>query len=278
VGIVLSEEEAGATGGFSTDPGGNTVNITFASLFGDPIVLPAFTAAAVSPATLFFTFPDTRAVLGRALAGPVEISITSGARQTAHILPRHLVALPPSNDVARIVTGALEQRALATLDMRGSIWIPVQFAGFGTMEKQMSCPGQFIPMTAFAVTLDLPRSQGLSVRYPPFRTIHRVRLFLGDFVSNGTNYYGLDAANYLRVMRIPHRWAIAICGVNDAVDLVMRGRGRLSWARSRSMFAALMPSSQPLEIVLSNVSADPVVSARLQTLSYDAFGSGCTSP
>src|SRR5262245_43970678 len=71
VGSLLSSQEVATSGGFSTEPNGNTVTITLESLFGAPIVMPSFSVAAVSPETLYFVFPDTRAVLGRVLAGPV---------------------------------------------------------------------------------------------------------------------------------------------------------------------------------------------------------------
>jgi len=73
LGIFLTNREQRDSGGFSTDPGGNTIQVTFVSLWGEAISLPPFTAAAVSPTTLYFTFPDTRAVVGRPLAGPVAV-------------------------------------------------------------------------------------------------------------------------------------------------------------------------------------------------------------
>jgi hypothetical protein len=285
IGIVLNDDQITSTGGgFSTEPDGNVISVNFASLFGDRVILPSFTTAAVSPTALYFTFPDSAAVVGRMLAGPVEIFVTSEWRRTAHILPRHLVALPPSNDVAAMVAGADQVNALATLDTRGDIWIPVQFSGFGSMDKPMpQCPGQFIPVTAFGVTLDLPRPQlahngEISIRYLPLRTIHRLTSYLGDFVVDGVNYYGTSASNYLRVIRVPHEWAIAICGTNDAADLVLRASGRPTWTRHYSVFADRMISSQPLDIVITNVTADPSANARLRTLRRDAFGSECLVP
>src|SRR5581483_1594590 len=122
LGIFLNDKEVGETGGFSTQPNGNTVRVTFASLFGNPIALPPFAATAVTPATLYIRFPDTRAVAGRLLAGPVSIDVASGGRTTAQIAARHLVALPPPTDVKTLVSGGLGQAALATMDTRGAIW------------------------------------------------------------------------------------------------------------------------------------------------------------
>src|SRR5207244_13168145 len=101
--IFLSGPEQRSTGGFSTALDGNTVHVTFASLFGSPIELPPFTAAAVSPATLYFTFPDTSTIPGGPLAGPVAVTVTTGARITADLLGRHQVQLPPSNADGELV-------------------------------------------------------------------------------------------------------------------------------------------------------------------------------
>src|SRR5436309_2799857 len=57
VGIFLSDQEMVDSGPFSTEPGGNTVTVTFASLFGPRITLAPMPVSAVSPATLYFTFP-----------------------------------------------------------------------------------------------------------------------------------------------------------------------------------------------------------------------------
>ena len=76
IGILLSSHEIKARGGFSTEPDGNSIAISLASVFGEPIVLLEVTTAAVSPATLYFTFPDAEAILGRTAAGPVEIRVT----------------------------------------------------------------------------------------------------------------------------------------------------------------------------------------------------------
>src|SRR5262245_63966017 len=48
----LTSTEVARTGGFSTEPDGNTVEITFTPIDGDPIPLPPFTATAVSRSTL----------------------------------------------------------------------------------------------------------------------------------------------------------------------------------------------------------------------------------
>jgi hypothetical protein len=273
-GIFLSEREVAVTGGFSTAPHGNTVHVTFASLFGEPVALPSFSVAAVSPASLFFLFPDTRALLGRPLAGPVAIRVTTAGRTTADILPRDLVGLPPANDVGALVGGTGTVNALATMDTEGSIWVPVEFSAYGPMSKpMMMCPGTFIPMTVFTVGVTVRATpsfvQGAPPTYPPFRALRRVESFLGDFIADGVNYYGMRLGD-LPIFRVPRGWGVKVCGVNDAVDLVLRAPGLQRWAKPWSLFAGWMPSSRPLEIVMSQASAAPVTADGL-----DAFGAEC---
>jgi hypothetical protein len=279
LGIVLSEAEVAESGGFATTAAGNEIAVTFASLFGAPVALAPFPAAAVSPATLYFTFPDTQSLFGRPLAGPVEIQVTTGGRPTAHVRARDLVGLPPATDVARLVTERVERQALATLDARGAVWIPVQFAGMGSDEPRPQCPAAFIPLTAFAVGVgvraNLPPDGAGTPTYPPFRKIRRADVYLGDFDIYGTNLYGTRLRSALPLLRVPHGFAVAVCALNDAVDLVLRARGRRRWAAPDSGFAAWMPSSQPLTIALTDVSADPGVDLGLQSLRVDAFGTEC---
>jgi hypothetical protein len=276
LGIFLTEREQRESGGFSTEPDGNTVRITFASLWGSPIELPLLTAAAVSPGTLYVTFPDTRATFGRPLAGPVAVQVTTGGVLTADILPRNLVGLPPPTDVGKLVSAGLEQAALGTMDARGAIWIPVEFSAYGTMEKPMPmCPGVFIPLTAFAVGVTVRATPsfvlGAAPSYPPFRALRKVDLFLGDFYVGGTNFYGMKVGN-LPVFRIPRGWGIKVCGANDAVDLVMRAPGFTRWAKPWSAFGAWMPASRPLEIVLNGLTVDQ---GNLGTRGLDGFGEEC---
>ena len=139
----------------------------------------------------------------------------------------------------------------------------------------MMCPGTFTPLTAFAVGVTVRSTPsfviGAPPSYPPFRSLRRVELFLGDFLSNGTNFYGHPVGK-LPVFRIPRGWGIKVCGANDAVDLVMRAPGWQRWARPWSPFSAWMPSSRPLEIVLRSMTVDE---GNLSTGGLDAFGEDC---
>jgi len=279
IGILLSDKEMADSGSFSTDPDGNTVTVTFASLFGPPITLPPVTVTAVSPATLYFAFPDTSIALGHPLAGPVEIVVTTGERTTADIDPRHLVALPPATDVGRLASGAIEQNVLATMDTRGAIWIPVQFGSYGTMDKPMPmCPGQFTPLVALTVGISvrsIPSQvfSGAPPTYPPFRSLRKVNLFLGDFLANGVNHYGEQMSD-MTVTRMPHGWGVRVCGRNDALDVVVRAPGWHRWTRPWSAFRTWMPSSQPMSVALANVFADPNASVS----GLDALGQECELP
>jgi hypothetical protein len=278
IGIVLSDTEKLTTGGFSTEPEGNTVRIEFASLFGDRITLPDLRVAAVSPATLYFTFPDTRTIVGRALAGPVEVHIMNGEDMVAHVLPRTLLALPPPLDVAGLMSGSDQQDALGTMDARGAIWIPIQFSGFGKTDMEMpGCPSDFTPLGAFAMGVQVRANgpDGGSTSYPPFRGLRRAEVYLGDFLIHGGNAYGSRLRNRLRLLRMPRGFGVGICGVNDAIDLVLRVRGRRRWARPGSRFDQWVADSSPLPITLSNASAEPELSGRLEATRFDAFGSQC---
>ena len=280
ISIVLSNDEVAATGGFSTEPNGNNVIIAFASLFGQPVWLPTFAVDAITPATLSFAFPDARMLVGRVLAGPVEIVVATAGVVTAHILPRHLVGLPPGNDVADLVAGGPRSEALATIDARGDLWIPLEFDGIGISDMDMpGCPAKFTHKQSFAVGVDvranLPRSGPISDTYPPFRRVRRADVFLGDFTLGTPNIYGTRLRSSVPVIRGGRGFALGICAVNDAVSLVLRARGRRRWALPWSGFAQWMPDSQPLAISLDNITSEPAVHHDVQTMRSDAFGTPC---
>ena len=281
IGIVLSQAELAKTGGFSTEPGGNTVNVVFASLFGDPVSLPGFAATAVTSATVYFEFPDAVALIGRPLAGPVHVTVLTGDRVTANISPSTLVALPPDNDIARLVEHHESREALATLDTKGSLWIPLQFRGMGISDMPMpTCPSEFIHIRKFAIGLNV-RANLLAARptaYPPLRSVRTIDVFLGDFVVHDDNMYGMLLSRPLRVLRTPGGPGISLCALNDAVKLVLRVRGQRRWAAPWSDFGAWMPNSTPLALTLSDVSAEPMFEMHMATTRSDTFGNACELP
>lgn len=275
--IFLSDREVRESGGFPIDAD-STVRITLASLFGSPVPLEPMAVRALSPSAIFFTFPDTRETVGRPLAGPADVWVTYGHQTLAHILPRHLIALPPAVDVSQAADGG-PLNAYATIDGNGDLWMPVSFSAYGPMAKPMPmCPGVFIPITAVNVGItvrSVPTSVGggSEPTYPYLRALKRVELYMGDFVVNGYNAYGASVGR-LPVFRIPRGWGIKVCGLNDAAEFVMKARGWRRWGRAPwSPFSATMANSTPLAIEFRTATTDPDVMHRPGGL--DAFGQEC---
>jgi hypothetical protein len=67
-------------GGFSTEPGGNTLEVTFTPLLGTPIPLPPVQVTASSPSTLTIVVPDTRRSSAASSSVP-RISSSGAARR-----------------------------------------------------------------------------------------------------------------------------------------------------------------------------------------------------
>jgi hypothetical protein len=274
IGIVLSEAQTLTSGEFSTAPGGNTVNIEFVSLFGNRIALEPIPVTAVSPTTLYFDFPDTRQSLGKVLAGPVEIRVVTEGRVTAEVDPRRFVALPPAANVAQIVAG-YDQDAMAALDTRGALWIPIEFSGYGPSEIPMpNCPSMYIPLSAFAVAVDVRANGSGTDALPPLRAARRADVYLGDFIVFGENAYG-HRQSRVSFFRMPRGFGLGLCAINDAVDLVLRVSGRSRWARPGSQFSQLVSDSRPLRITLRDVSVEEDIKMELGTIRFDSFGNAC---
>jgi hypothetical protein len=149
------------------------------------------------------------------------------------------------------------------------------------MDKPMPmCPGQFTPIVALTVGITV-RSVPVSLApgvpptptYPPFRALRKMNLFLGDFLVNGVDHYG-EQMSSVTVARIPRGWGMRVCGKNDALDVVVRAPGYRRWARPYSPFSAWMPSSQPMTVSFTDLSAD----AGLSPSGLDAFGQECALP
>jgi hypothetical protein len=272
--IVLNAAQIAASGGFSLEPDGNRVEITFASLFGEPVVLAPRRVTAVSAGVLEIGFPDTAAEVGRGLAGPVGVRVAAGDRLVAEIASKDLVALPPANDVTEMLLGSgAPQVVLAALSARGDLWLPVRFSG-EPMEGMPGCEGNFVlptPVTVGAATTQDVLTRGTD----PLRRLRRVQGYLGDMVINGTDFYGMYYREKITLLHLAGTLGVSICRLNDAADLVLRVKGSRAWARSRrSPMRQAIEGSRPL--VLRLRAGDLVPARTTRDGPLDSFGNACT--
>lgn len=272
IGFFLQEREVAHRGGFSIEPDGNTVEIIFRPLGGAPIALPPFTATAVDAATLYFTFPDTRAVLGRVIAGPMDIVVHSADVVRRARVP---VALPPANDVVTMLEHGMDATALGAVDATRHLWIPLDFAGFGPGMPMPTCPVQLTQKTAFAVRL-VPSAPDSDDVLPSasLTNVRKGKLYFGDFLLNGIDVYGEDTGNALDVREF-RQGAVIVCGRNDALSLVLMIRLKESALGPRSQVLPVVKDGSPLPIQIANVSAEPAVANQLSTATQDSFGNAC---
>jgi hypothetical protein len=279
--IVLNAEEAAASGGFRTDPGGNEIAITFRSLFGDPIALPPLRAEALSEQALRFSFPDTRESMGRLLAGPVEIAVRSGDRVTAVIAASDLVALPPSNDITALLQGEeTAMPALAAVGADGDVWVPARFGG--EPMPMPGCEGNFVmpePVeVAGAAVLG-----GALFPLEPLGRLRRLYGYIGDMEINGVSFYGMLYPQLIRPVHVFGTLGVSVCRLNDASDLVIRVQGNRFWANSAvSPFRSVLRDSQPLPLRLFRAPLLPAAETGLwPSPSFpptDSFGNECPTP
>lgn len=247
--IVLNEDEASWTGGFSLAPNGNDIAITFRSLFGTPVPLAARRATTTTASSLTFTFPDSLQEIGRTVSGPVEVRVTAAGRMVAWIRADDLVGLPPTTDVTAIVLGTdAESVVLATLGSDGDLWIPVGF--HGDPNTMPMCPGEFLsplPVYIGGAMID----GALAARRNPLDRIRGIVGYLGDFHADGLNYYGMLWHERINLVHQDGTLGVSICRLNDAVELVLRVRGDRAWARARSSpFRLAAKDSAPIPLRL----------------------------
>lgn len=274
VGLFLEERDVRRRGGFAIEPDGNTIEIVFRPLGGPPIPLPSFTATAVSASALYFTFPDTRAVLGRVVAGQMDITIRgAGFVRRAH----RPVALPPGNDVLTMLEHGIDATALGAVDAMQRLWIPLEFAGFGPGMPMPTCPVELTQKTAFAVRL-VPTLDDVDDVLPhaSYTNMRKAKLYFGDFLLNGINVYGQDTSSSLDVREMSR--AAIVCGMNDALSLVLMVRLKEAALGPRSRILPIIKDGSPLPIELANISAEPVVANQLGTVTEDSFGNACAAP
>lgn len=281
LGIVLSPPEIENSGGFATEPDGNRIELTFASIFGAAVALPSMTATAVSPSTLYFPFPDSEALIGQVLAGPIDLRVYRGEQLVARIDPgSRFVALPPANDVELIVRRQVTSNdprvALGALDQRGYVWVPIQFRGFGAAPNTMpKCPADMVPLSAFAVGINVRGNGRDLTAFPPLRDVRSANLYLGDFDVEGGNAYGTRLSRPLRLLRVPGGFGLSLCAINDAANLVLRLRGRQQWTSRTGGFDRWVSNSRPLPIAIGDMSAEVGVTPLLQRVQFDTFGTQC---
>lgn len=275
MGFFLDRREIRRRGGFSLEPEGNRVQIVFRPLGGGaPIALPELAVTAASNDALYFAFPDTRAILGRVVAGPIDVLVRSGARvRRAH----RVVALPPGNDVLTLLASGVDAIALATVDGARRLWIPLEFAGLGPGMPMPSCPVELTQKMAFAVRL-VPTEVDVDDVLPhaSYSNLRQGKLYFGDFLLNGINVYGEDTGSSLDVREL-NRAAI-ICGLNDALSLVLMVRLNESALGPHSRILPLVRDGAPLPLELANVSGEPAIASRLARATEDSFGNRCALP
>ena len=283
--ILLNEAEVTASGGFSLDPMGNEISITFQSLFGPPVQLAPRYVSTGSHAALTFDFPDTAVEVGKSLAGPVEIAVVANGQTVAHILPQDFVALPPNNDVTDIVLGTNpDQVVLGAIAADGDLWIPTHFQG-DPMTMPM-CPGNFIvPLPIYVGGVSVIGGV-VPANFTPLDHLRSLDGYLGDIEINGYSFYGMLVPQTIDLVHVAGTLGVSICRLNDAVDLVLRIHGAQSWAlpqaspfRNVAWHSTPVPlhiTSAPLRPGKDNRSAE-AADDEAPTTTVDSFGGICPS-
>jgi hypothetical protein len=271
--FYLKDTHVERYGGFSTEPGGNTVQFTFTPIDGDPIALPPFAVTATTPSTLTFTVPDSRPIIGRLLAGPATITVKRG---DFHLFDafRQLI-LPPMNDVQTLVTQGASVEALAAMDAKGQVWIPLDFNGYGQNGESLpQCPTLLTPVTAFAVDFSLRKGDDEALPYVSFGQLKRNRVFLGDYVVFGLNMYGNKLMTTLDVTPATGN-EVVLCALNDALQLVVMFQLQNPALGDRSSLLEIARDGSPIKVKMENVSLDPAVAAKLESAPYDSSHLPC---
>lgn len=270
--ITLNDSQVSASGGFSTEPDGNRVEVEIRSPFGSSAVLAPRTATATSASSLTFAFPDTAAETGKPLAGPAQVRVFRGSILVARIDSTDLVALPPRTDVTALLMGLdPNQLVYATLGADGDVWIPVSFHG-----KEMpmpGCPGDvMMPMQIDVGGAEIP---GVTAkRSGPLERMRRMALYFGDFEMNGFPFYGALSPDRIALRHVAGSRGISLCQMNDVIDLVLRVHGNRSWARSRrSPFADVVRDAAPIRLRLRG--SKPMPDGARSSPLADSFGSTC---
>ena len=272
--FYLREKDVERYGGFSIEPGGNSVQFTFTPIDGDPIALPPVAVTATTPSTLTFTVPDSRPIIGRLLAGPARITVKRGELVLFEAW-RQLI-LPPMNDVKDLVTDGYYVDVFAAMDKGARLYIPVDFIGFGQGSEGLpACPTPLTPVTPFAVDFSLKKGDVLP--YIPFGHLKKNRVFLGDYVVFGLNMYGNKLPTVLDVSPSGGK-EVVLCGLNDALQLVLMFQLSNPALGDKSSLLELARDGSPLVVKMHNVSLVPEVAERLANAVYDSNHLACYPP
>jgi hypothetical protein len=271
--FYLKDADVARAGGFSTDPGGNTVEVTFTPIGGDPIALPPIAVTATTHSTLTFTFPDSRASIGRLLVGYATVAVKRGTVPLFEA-NRQLI-LPPMNDVHALTTQGASVEVLAAMDKGARVWLPLDFNGFGQNGEGLpECPTVLTPVTAFAVDFSLKKGDDQALPYVNFGQLKKNRIFLGDYLLFGLNMYGNKLQTKLDVSPSAGK-DVVLCGLNDALQLVVMFQLQNPALGDNSTLLALVRDASPITVKIENVSLDPDVAARLQKADYDSAHLPC---
>ena len=272
--IVLRHKEAL----FSTDPDGNTVELTFLPLGGgDPIPLPPFTATAVSASTLQFPAPDTRPILGRLVVGPMKIVVKRNGVTIVDSI-RNPTVLPPMNDMRALTetNGAVE--ALATMGFKGGkfIFVPFTFEEYGEGTPLPGCEtSELSPVALFAADFTLKKGPDEIIPSVSFKAIKKALLFFGDYNIAGINLYGQKLRSPVNAQRVPGG-GVAVCALNDTYELVMALPVGENVRNPSSDVMPMIRDGSPLVLNFRNISADPDVN--LHGITADSMKNPCPAP
>jgi hypothetical protein len=260
------------TAPFSTEPDGNTVEVTFTPLGGGPeIPLPPFTATATTPDAITIVIPDSRPVLGRLLVGPARIRILRDGQVVGDAIRQ--VILPPMNDVHALATGGTDVEALGALDRRNLLWIPLTFNGFGSVTPP-ECPAEMTPIVPFALDFTLHKGDGQAIPHTSFGDLKKNKLFFGDFVLLGVNLYGQKLRDKLDPRPL-HGRAVLLCALNDTLEIVvMIPLGKDADGPSSEIIPIVQDGS-PVPVKMRNVTADPDVATFLAGATADSLRLPC---
>jgi hypothetical protein len=208
------------------------------------------------------------------VAGPLYIVVRRG--DTVVLEAKRPLLLPPANDVAALVEQGEDAEALGTMDEAGRLWIPLQFGGFGAGKPMPSCPADMAPLVAFAVGLGVTRrdAEGEELPHTELSDLKKSRFFLGDFVLHGVNVYGEKLPTKLNVRNLKGR-GIAICALNDSLDLVLMIPLRQGATGPFSEILPLVRDGAPFAVKLRDISAEPPVAPLLGRVKKDSFGNAC---